>query len=120
MDDANTKNSSDMKSSLNISALNMKSPQSRFNVTTPISTLVNQMMIEDWFNISSHVAFYEQCRPLICTYSYVGKNDLIVVITTIIGLISGLTTILKFLTPRVVHTVWRWFKPKTRPDVPPD
>ena len=91
----------------NISALDATRTDSRFNVTTLVGDLVSQMMIEQWSNGSSHASFYDACQPLTCTYSYTGKNELIVVITTIIGLVGGIVNVLKLLVPRFVHLLRR-------------
>ena len=84
---------------------------SRFNRTSVIRDILNEMMIEDWKYISSYESFYNTCQALSCSYSYTGKNDLLVIISTIIGLIGGLTTILMVIVPQSTKFVrqhsWR-------------
>lgn len=92
--------------STNFTALDPAIP-SRFNVTSVISSLTAEMMVEEWTYTSSHVSFYNACQPLFCSYSFVGKNDLSVTISTIIGLIGGLTTILMIVIPQSVKFVRR-------------
>lgn len=92
--------------SSNASALDPSSP-SQFNTNSSISSFVAQMMVENWTNTSSHMAFYNKCKPSTCTYSYQGKHDLLTIITTIIGLLGGLTFILKLIVPPVVIFLYR-------------
>jgi hypothetical protein len=80
--------------SFNTSALDPSS-SSQFNTNSSIGSLVAQMMVENWTRASSHVAFYNKCQPSMCIYSYEGKNDLLIIITTVMGLLGGLILVLK-------------------------
>jgi hypothetical protein len=59
---------------------------------------------------TSHRNYYNQCYPIQCTYSYIGKNDFKTVITTVIGLIGGLSTILKFVIPQIIKIYLKFRK----------
>ena len=93
---------------INVLALNFTRIQNGFTTTTPLYQFIEQMLVETWSNTSSHAAFFHHCQPLTCSYSYVGKNNLVVIITTIIGLIGGLNFILKLVIPHVTDLVRRW------------
>ena len=95
---------------MDVSALDFTRIQNRFTATTPLYQFTAQMLIETWSNTSSHTAFFHHCQPSSCSYSYVGKNNLVVIITTIISLIGGLNTILKFVISRVTDLVRKWQK----------
>ncbi|CAF1058664.1 unnamed protein product [Adineta steineri] len=82
-------------------ALDLTLP-SQYQPNTTINDILSKLMVEQWINTTSHRDYYDQCNPIQCQYSYVGKNDFITVITTIIGLIGGLNTILIFVAPRLI------------------
>ena len=82
--------------------------RSRYNMTTPIRMMVEKMMIEDWHSFINYSAYYDQCHPVECKYTYVVKYDIIYTITTIIGLIGGLLTIFQFLIPLLVKLIRRY------------
>jgi hypothetical protein len=87
--------------SVNATALDL-SLLIRHNESSTIQELVNHLMIEDWNLSSVYENFYKECQPIKCTYIHVTKNDEIYIVTTVFGLIGGLITVLKFVTPRLV------------------
>lgn len=93
--------------SFNASALDLSNP-SQFNTNSSIGSLVAQLMVENWTNTSSHIAFYNKCQPSICIYSYEDKNDLLIIITTIMGLIGGLASVLKIIVFLIVVFLHRY------------
>ena len=56
-----------------------------------VESIVNKLLIDFWNTNISFPAFYNQCAPLICTYEYVGRNNLFSVIVTTIGVFGGLS-----------------------------
>ncbi|CAF0842602.1 unnamed protein product [Adineta steineri] len=78
-------------SSFNFSALNPK--LSLPNET--IETIVNRLMIDSWSSNISFSSYYQTCAPLSCTIEYIGKNNILDVITSIIGIFGGLSLGLK-------------------------
>ena len=91
---------------LNTSTLNASSP-SQFNITTSLSIIVDQMMTEPWYTNVNYTAYYEECRPIECRYTYVIKYDTIYIVTTVIGLIGGVVTILQLVILVIVRFVRR-------------
>ncbi|CAF1094407.1 unnamed protein product [Didymodactylos carnosus] len=91
----------------NITSLN-SSVTSQYTTTTSIDQLVRNLLIEQWNNQTSYESYFDACQPLFCTYSYVSGATLIYVITTIIGLIGGLTKVFKFIIPLAVRIVRRY------------
>ncbi|CAF3256576.1 unnamed protein product [Rotaria sp. Silwood2] len=89
--------------------------ESQYKPSSAIGDIVVKLMVEQWSNTTSHKAYYAQCKPAICTYSFVGKNSWFVVMTKIIALVSGLSTILKIVVPRAVKMVLSHFKNRVRP-----
>jgi hypothetical protein len=76
---------------------------SQYNTTTPIITIMQKLMTEPWHTNVNYSAYYEQCQPTACKYTYVVDHNTIYIVTTIIGLIGGLVTISQFFIPRVVE-----------------
>lgn len=66
-----------------------------------IETLANQLFIQSWNNQSSYQSYFEQCHPLTCQYSYETRFNIVYIITTLIGLLGGLSIALRLITPIV-------------------
>lgn len=57
-------------------------------------------MVEQWNITSAFESYYQECQPTQCTYVFQTRNDAIYIVTTLVGLVGGLNTVLKFVTPR--------------------
>lgn len=78
---------------------------SQASVYTPNSTvqqLIDKLMIEEWSATVMYDRYYDECKPVQCTYSYQARNDAIYIITTVVGLVGGLITILRLTVPRLI------------------
>jgi hypothetical protein len=51
--------------------------------------------------------YYNACQPAQCIYTHQTKNDIIYIVTTLVGLVGGLITVLKLVVPRLVKLVRR-------------
>ena len=76
--------------------LSLSTP-TRFPLTTTIESIVNQLMVEELHSNVSYDLYFNQCKPLLCTYSYVDNRRIIEGITTLIGLYGGLLIICHLL-----------------------
>jgi hypothetical protein len=47
--------------------------------------------------------YYVRCNPSACTYLYTRRFDLVFMLTIVVGVVGGLATILKLLTPFLVR-----------------
>ncbi|CAF1439702.1 unnamed protein product [Adineta steineri] len=83
----------------------------QFGMNSTIQELVNELMVEEWNNATIYDGYYNECEPSKCSYSYQARNDLIYIITTVIGLVGGLITVLKLIVPRLVKKMRRKKKP---------
>ena len=96
---------------INTTALNA-SLLSQYNSTTPVSVIVQKLMTESWFKDVNYSAYYGTCHPIECKYTYTNKYDVLYIVTTIIGLIGGLTTILQTIVPKVIklreNCLFKW------------
>ncbi len=95
-------------SPFNVSALNVSLP-SRYSVNSTIQKIVDDLMIEKWHASPIYERYYNECKPIQCTYEIDTKNDIIYIVTTLFGLVDGLTTVLKFVVPRLVEFVMYYF-----------
>ncbi|CAF4832005.1 unnamed protein product [Rotaria sp. Silwood1] len=73
------------------------------NVT--VQTLINELLVDRWYNSINYDQYYSSCAPISCTYSYNNQVDSIYLVTSIIGLFGGLTVALKISVPIVVKTI---------------
>ncbi|UJR19234.1 hypothetical protein I4U23_022363 [Adineta vaga] len=77
----------------------------RYSKTATMYELLSKLMIEEWHGTAMYDRYYNECGLKECRYVIVTKNSLIYVITTSIGVIGGLTTVLNFAIPPVVKLV---------------
>jgi hypothetical protein len=81
------------------------SASSRYLSNANVGELLSNLMVEDWSWSGVYADYYKQCEPSECSYTLQSRNDLIYIITTLIGLIGGLTTALYVLIPMLVELV---------------
>jgi hypothetical protein len=85
------------------------SARSRFTVNTTIDTLITELFIEQLSSTSSYETYFATCAPIECRYEYVARQDLLYVVTTLLGLYGGLTVSLRFTTWNFTR-LCRWMK----------
>ncbi|CAF1080276.1 unnamed protein product, partial [Didymodactylos carnosus] len=76
----------------------------QYSPNTTIAKILDGFMIEQWNNKSNYSAFYDNCHPQTCTYTETKRYDIPYIVTTTIGVIGGLTTIIKMVLPTVLTT----------------
>lgn len=89
-----------MYDSLNTSILS-----SRFSINTTIGSMFNELLIEEWHNTTNFTNYFQSCAPISCSYTYTERFKIIYIITSIIGLLGGLTMALKILTSLIVKHI---------------
>ena len=87
---------------------------SRFSETSSVGDLLDEMMVDRWNRSAVYERYYAGCRPKECIYTVRARNDVIYIVTTVIGLIGGLTTALKVVVPRLVEIVRRRKVPRDK------
>jgi hypothetical protein len=90
-----------ISSRMNVIALDASLP-SQYTENTTIEELVNSLMIEQWNLSTTYENYYNECRPLQCTYILETRNNVVYIVTTLFG---GLTTTLKFILPRLIKLI---------------
>ncbi|CAF3916101.1 unnamed protein product [Adineta steineri] len=91
---------------MNITALD-ESLSVKFRKNSTIEAVVDQLMMEQWNQTIMYDRYFNACKPFECTYTHQTKNQLIYIVTTLIGLLGGLITMLKLIVPRVVRFIRR-------------
>jgi hypothetical protein len=91
-------------SPVNAKALDKSLPSIYFMNST-IKNLVDNLMIELWNVSSIFENYYNECRPIQCTYNLETKNDIIYIFTTLFGVAGGLTTVLRLILPRLIKLI---------------
>lgn len=84
------------------------SPSADFNESSSISTIWDSGFISNWSANVSYSSFYSVCAPTSCTYSVYGRQNIIIIVTSIIAVFSGGSTVLRLLTPVLIQ-VFNWF-----------
>jgi hypothetical protein len=90
--------------SMNIAALN-KTLLVHFLENSTIQEVVDELMVEQWNHSIMYDQYYNECQPIECSYTHQTKNSIVYIVTTLIGLLGGLITVLKLIVPRVVMFV---------------
>ena len=92
-----------MESTRNMSLVTVElSNTSRFSPNTTIGAILDLLMVEHWNWSVTYEDYYAACQPSECRYTLTTKNDALYIVTTLIGLIGGLVTVLKWIVPRLV------------------
>ncbi|CAF4267959.1 unnamed protein product [Rotaria sp. Silwood2] len=89
------------------SALNISNSFSKFNPTTTIGILFDNLMIESWENSTDFATYFQKCAPKACSYSYVQRFFLIYMITTLASIFGGLNIALRIISPLFVKFILR-------------
>ena len=101
---------------IDIEPLNNQIELSNYSLNTPIETLVEQLFIE---NIKINYYFnelYDECKPILCSYSYNSKGTITFIFLTVLSLIGGLSVVLKVLSTylvKLIEIIKRKFRKKT-------
>ena len=100
-------------SQLNIRPLLQNEVLTHFPPQTPLSLIIDQMMIERW-NISINFdQYYHTCQPTYCTYPYTMRDrNYLAIITSLISLVGGLSSALRWTIPWLVKLAFRIFESK--------
>ena len=92
------------QTSINVTALDRTVP-SRFNLTSNVSEILSVLMVDRWMKNISYPDYYAQCQPAQCTYSIIGRNSFVYVLTLLIGLFGGLYKALRITVPFAVRMI---------------
>ncbi len=74
---------------------------------TQTAEIINALLVDEWNWTISHAKHYDTCHPGQCTYTIVGRNDVVIIVTTMIGLIGGLIKVQLFVIPILVNIIMK-------------
>lgn len=90
--------------SVNVTTLDA-SRLTRFSPSTMIGEVIDNLMVEQWDTVVIYDEYYNSCQPTRCTYAISSRNDAVQIVTTVIGLVGGLVTMLKLIVSRSVRLI---------------
>ncbi len=73
--------------------------KSRFSPNTTVEVLFTELFLESLNNNSEYTRYFNQCIPIMYTYVYSRRFDLLHMVTTVISIFGGLCVIFRFLSP---------------------
>jgi hypothetical protein len=79
-----------------------------------VNDLVDQLMVDEWSFNASYDSYFSQCNPSACTYAYATQFDILFIVTTVMGIIGGVVTILMLLTLPLVSFIRRFISRRRR------
>lgn len=85
--------------------LNFSSNNTQFQTNDTLETIINALFIGSWSSDISYERYFNACQPLHCTHLHEQRLDVVYVATTFLSIFSGLSTILRFGTPRLMLIV---------------
>ena len=86
---------------MNVTSLD-KSLLVRFFDNSTVQEFLDKLMVEEWKKSIIYDDYYNKCQPSQCTYTHQTKNSAIYIVTTVVGLIGGLITVLQLIVLQVV------------------
>jgi len=72
-------------------------------ITMTIEELVKNLFTYEWITTKNYSAYYQQCLPLSCSYSYIQEFNLIYIISYLLGLQGGLRIVLQWICPKLIQ-----------------
>ena len=79
----------------------------RFQINTTLREIMKELMIEKWNSTVNYDGYFDECKPDVCIYTRMTKFDIAATITVVVGLLGGISVILKLLIPFFVGFLWR-------------
>jgi hypothetical protein len=76
-----------------------------FNASDTLIDILEEGMIDQLSLPLSYPGFFSECAASNCTYSLQGRQNIILIITSLISICSGLSVALRLVTPFLFHIV---------------
>lgn len=77
----------------------------RFYPNSTVRDILDKLMLEEWRMVTLYETYFNTCQPIECKYSFQTRNDLIYIVTTLFGLVGGISTVLKLIVPRLISSI---------------
>lgn len=85
----------------------VSSSDDHFLTNATLQMLINEAMVDSWTNEILFDSFYTQCNPTYCSYSYTKRFSIIFILSTLMGIYSGASFILRILAPVIEKLIFR-------------
>ncbi|CAF0990012.1 unnamed protein product [Adineta steineri] len=72
-----------------------------------VNDLVSDLFIEQNSTKINYTNYFNQCAPLVCTYSTIDSINLSSILSLLISLYGGLTAILRLIAPLLITIIWK-------------
>ena len=69
------------------------------------------LFVEDWSPIIDYSSYFNRCSPSMCTYTIIGRTNLLSAVTLFISLYGGLTIILRLIASYSLDIIFHLKKP---------
>lgn len=76
----------------------------RYPLNSSIETILNELMVEQWFTNISYDNYYNACYPSYCLYSFMSHHPTLDILSSLLGLYGGLLIIITALVTMFVDT----------------
>ncbi|CAF1194236.1 unnamed protein product, partial [Adineta ricciae] len=76
--------------------------KSRFSPNTTVNVLFTELFLESLHNTSDYISYFSECAPLMCTYIYSRRFDVLHMVTTVTSIFGGLCVIFRLLSPLLI------------------
>jgi hypothetical protein len=91
---------------------------SQFPTNTTIIDIVNALFIENWSTKINYAAYFDQCLPTSCSYTYIQQLNSFYTVTLLLGVYGGLSIILKWICPNIIYFMAKvYYRRKKRPNL---
>lgn len=78
------------------------SQTSRFMINTTINDLLGELFIESWSSTLFYTTYFDKCQPEFCSYTVNTRKSTLEIVTTVTGLVGGLSVALQFMVPYAI------------------
>ena len=95
------------------------SSSNTFKADTLLGTVIDRLFVDQWHWTINHSQYYNMCKPKQCTYTVLGRNDALGIVTATLALIGGLVKIERLIIPKVVGIVMRYVRKRQDKNVHP-
>ncbi|CAF1194034.1 unnamed protein product [Adineta steineri] len=79
--------------------------ESIFGLNTTLSTIIKSGFIEKWIENINYTLYFNQCAPKLCFYTINKRLNIYYIITAIISVYGGLSTVLSLIIPAIVRSI---------------
>jgi hypothetical protein len=86
--------------------------------TTTLDSMFGGLFIEEWHRNVSYEAYFNACRPIICSYTLSKHFDILYAVSMLLTIYGGLDIVLKIVIPIAFKLGGKCLLLRTRQDTP--